>query len=119
MLMYANPPQTEHLSFSLLQSGGCGIPESAAGRPGSERPDDESGGTGGDVAGGVSTHPHPDHRGADPNPSGTAGPWWDCATGNGEQQSPSRSTIVSINVVCSYIEAKISSGDKVGEMSSN
>lgn len=88
-LSYANPPQIKHLSPFLLQSGGCGIPESAAGRPGGERPDDESGGAGGDVAGGVSAHPQPDHRGADPHPSGTAGPWRDRSTGDGEQQAVS------------------------------
>ncbi len=36
------------------------------------------------MAGGVSAHPHPDQRGADPHPLGTAGPGWHCATSHGE-----------------------------------
>lgn len=68
-----------------MQSGGGGLPASAAGGPGGERADGDSGGKGGDVAGGVSAHPHPDQRGPDPHPPGTAGPGRHRATGHGEE----------------------------------
>ena len=88
LLFYLNPLLTHTTSPSLSSSqGGCsGLPASAAGGPGGERADGDSGGKGGDVAGRVSAHPHPDQWGADPHPPGATGPGWHRAISHGEER---------------------------------